>query len=375
MKVILFDLFDTLLNKEWFDYEKALDFLASECFDGQRAKLADHAKAYRCEYMMNRNETNLEVSFTDQLQYYERCFQKQIAESYQEIEWRAFSVCRSEHLAEGAVELLAYLKSLGYRMAVLSNSIFSAVTLKRYMQKYGILEFFENVYSSADITFRKPSKKAFEYVLADMSLSPSKNIHFIGNKKEKDVDGALATGLTPILVEQSSDFDGLAFRNLREVKDYFEENYVYINSISENESLVDGPGLRTVVYFQGCTRACPGCHNPSTWSLSCGKRFSLDELIQTLENKAKNKKVTLSGGDPLLQSKALLKLLRRMQEYDVCLYTGGEENDVPEELKKLLRYLKVGPYEKSKRTTTTPFVGSTNQVLIDLRRKNEAINK
>ena len=66
-------------------------------------------------------------------------------------------------------------------MAVLSNSIFSAVTLKRYMQKYGILEFFENVYSSADITFRKPFKKAFEYVLADMSLTPSKNIHFIGN--------------------------------------------------------------------------------------------------------------------------------------------------------------------------------------------------
>ena len=244
-----------------------------------------------------------------------------------------------------------------------------------FREREMILEFFENVYSSADITFRKPSQKAFEYVLADMNLSPSKDIHFIGNKKEKDVDGALATGLTPILVEKFSDFDGLAFGNLREVKNYFEENYVYINSISENESLVDGPGLRTVVYFQGCTRACPGCHNPSTWSLSCGKRFSLDELIQTLENKAKNKKVTLSGGDPLLQSKALLKLLRRMQEYDVCLYTGGEENDVPEELKKLLRYLKVGPYEKSKRTTTTPFVGSTNQVLIDLRRKNEAINK
>ena len=71
--------------------------------------MADYAKSYRCEYMLNRNETNLEVSFTDQLQYYERCFQKQIVESYQEIEWQAFSVCRSEHLAEGAVELLAYL--------------------------------------------------------------------------------------------------------------------------------------------------------------------------------------------------------------------------------------------------------------------------
>lgn len=375
MKVVLFDLFDALLNKEWFDYEKALDFLATECFDGRRTELAEYAKVYRCEYMLDRNETNIEVSFTDQLWYYEKCFQKQIAESYQEVEWQAFSLCRSESLADGAIELLAYFKSLGYRMAVLSNSIFSAITLKRYMQKYGILEFFENVYSSADITFRKPSQKAFEYVLTDMNLSPSREIHFIGNKKEKDVDGALASGLTPILVGDAVDFDGLAFKDLRAVKNYFEENYVYINSIGEKESLADGPGLRTVVYFQGCTRACPECHNPSTWSLSCGMRFSLDELIQVLENKAKNKKVTLSGGDPLLQSKALLKLLQKMQDYDICLYTGGEEKDVPEELKKLLHYLKVGSYEKNKRTTTTPFVGSTNQVLIDLRRKHEAINQ
>ena len=139
--------------------------------------------------------------------------------------------------------------------------------------------------------------------------------------------------------------------------------------------MVDGPGLRTVVFFQGCKKACKDCHNPMTWSLSTGTRYSVNELAEILKAKAKNKKITFSGGEPLLQSKAIIELSKALDGYDLCMYTGMNEEDVPEELKDMLHYLKVGSFQRENRTTVSPYVGSTNQSFIDLRRIHETIDK
>lgn len=376
MKTIIFDLFDTLLDKVWFDYNRGLIYLADTYFDNKREKLRLFADEYRERFMLERNETQLETSFINQLEFYERKFEKALSKSYDEIEWEFFSVCREETLAVGAKELLDYLCERGYTLAVLSNSIFSSNTLKKYLDKFGLLHYFEKVVSSADITYRKPSTKAFEAALQAVGASPSPEIFFIGNKINKDAMGALSAGLSPVLISKEPvAVPCLILKSLTEVKDCLETSYLYVNGIAEKESLVDGPGLRTVVFFQGCKKACKGCHNPKTWSLSSGIRYSVNELADILKTKAKNKKITFSGGEPLLQVKAVMELAKQLNGYDLCMYTGMSIDDVPIELRNMLHYLKVGPFQKENRTTVTPYVGSTNQSFIDLRRIYETIDQ
>ena len=84
-----------------------------------------------------------------------------------------------------------------------------------------------------------------------------------------------------------------------------------INSIMNNPSLCDGYGYRTVVFLQGCNLHCPGCQNKSTWDFDKGTLISVSDLANILREKAKNKKVTISGGEPLLQKEALLELFER----------------------------------------------------------------
>lgn len=376
MKTIIFDLFDTLLDKVWFDYNRGLTYLADTYFDNKREKLRLFADEYRERFMLERNETQLETSFINQLEFYERKFEKALSKPYDEIEWEFFSVCREEKLASGAKELFDYLCERGYTLAVLSNSIFSAKTLKKYMSRFGIEHYFNVVISSADITYRKPSTKAFEAALQAVGASPSPEIYFIGNKVDKDATGALSAGLSPILISKEPVVAPcVILPSLTAVKECLESSYLYVNNIADRESLVDGPGLRTVVFFQGCKKACKGCHNPKTWSLSSGIRYSVNELADILKTKAKNKKITFSGGEPLLQVKAVMELAKQLNGYDLCMYTGMSIDDVPIELRNMLHYLKVGPFQKENRTTVTPYVGSTNQSFIDLRRIYETTNQ
>ena len=104
----------------------------------------------------------------------------------------------------------------------------------------------------------------------------------------------------------------------------------YIHSI-ESMGLVDGPGIRTVVFFQGCRLRCRYCHNPDTWAMNSGK-----EQIVTPEQLVKrilrfkpyfgdNGGVTFSGGEPLLQKEFLCEVLRLCKNAGIhtCIDTAG----------------------------------------------------
>ena len=142
--------------------------------------------------------------------------------------------------------------------------------------------------------------------------------------------------------------------------------YLYINSIRKNPSLCDGPGYRTVLFLQGCNLRCKHCQNKTTWNMSEGKKVSVDELATNLRKVCLNKKLTISGGEPLLQKDSLLLLFKLLNDFDICLYTGHEFKEIPEELLKYLKSVKVGPFVESLRTTTMPFIGSSNQKFIKL---------
>lgn len=144
-----------------------------------------------------------------------------------------------------------------------------------------------------------------------------------------------------------------------------------INSIMNNPSLCDGYGYRTVLFLQGCNLRCPGCQNPSTWDINKGTLIGIKELAQQLREKCLNKKLTISGGEPLLQTDALKELLEELKDFDLCLYTGHELNEVPQEILKYLKYIKVGSFKKELKTTMKPFVGSTNQKFMEVKHDEE----
>ena len=90
----------------------------------------------------------------------------------------------------------------------------------------------------------------------------------------------------------------------------------------ESFGAVDGPGIRFVVFFQGCSLRCKYCHNRDTWAINSGTEYTSDELIAKI-SRYKNYftvsggGVTLSGGEPLLQQDFLLELLPKLKKLDI----------------------------------------------------------
>lgn len=101
----------------------------------------------------------------------------------------------------------------------------------------------------------------------------------------------------------------------------------YIHSI-ETFGTVDGPGVRFVVFFQGCPMRCQYCHNPDTWDISEGKEKSVDEILEMFERNRsfyKTGGITATGGEPMVQMDFLLELFSKAKEKNIhtCLDTSG----------------------------------------------------
>ena len=142
---------------------------------------------------------------------------------------------------------------------------------------------------------------------------------------------------------------------------------------------VDGPGLRTSIYFAGCLHHCAGCHNPQSWDMQGGNQMSIDEIVERIEQEGFN--VTFSGGDPVYQLIPLISLARRLHQlgFKIWLYTGYTYEELIKitGVDQLLQYIEAivdGPFIKSLRDTSLKFRGSSNQRIIYLengRRVNE----
>ncbi len=142
---------------------------------------------------------------------------------------------------------------------------------------------------------------------------------------------------------------------------------IVINCLHQNPSFVDGPGYRTVLFLQGCDAKCPGCHNKDTWDITKGRIVDIDDLVAVIRSICLNKKLTITGGEPLKQSESLEILLSKLSDFDLCLYTGKELDEVPQKILKYLKYIKTGRYVQELRTTTRPYVGSTNQIFQEVK--------
>ena len=91
-----------------------------------------------------------------------------------------------------------------------------------------------------------------------------------------------------------------------------------------DESQVNGPGCRAVMWVQGCSRECAGCFNLDSWSFEINQLYSVDELVEKITSNARHEGVTFSGGEPFWQAKELAKLASRVKAkgLNVMSFTG-----------------------------------------------------
>lgn len=136
---------------------------------------------------------------------------------------------------------------------------------------------------------------------------------------------------------------------------------------------VDGPGLRTSVYLAGCSHHCAGCHNPDSWHPGGGKKLTVTQIMQVIDENGFN--VTLTGGDPLYNPPAVLPLIKAIKAngYNIWLYTGYNFEEIPalEHGLDILQCVDVvvdGKFEMALRDISLHFRGSSNQRLVDVQR-------
>ena len=158
-----------------------------------------------------------------------------------------------------------------------------------------------------------------------------------------------------------------------------EQNSGYIRLAADltTDSIVDGPGLRTVLWTQGCAHHCPGCQNARTWDFDGGGLVPLEMVKEAIDELEYQDGITFSGGDPMFQPEACNELAEycKNKGYNIWVYTGFTYEELMKMAKvkpiyldflKKIDVLVDGKYIEKERDLNLLFRGSANQRLIDV---------
>ena len=141
-------------------------------------------------------------------------------------------------------------------------------------------------------------------------------------------------------------------------------------------SIVDGTGIRAVIWTQGCSHNCPGCHNPETHSFKDGFVVDTSEIKEEIKQLTTEEGITFSGGDPMFQVDQCLELAKTAKEcgLNIWCYTGytfEELLEISKKKKEIIEFLKLidvlidGRFVLSEKSLNLKFRGSRNQRIID----------
>ena len=153
--------------------------------------------------------------------------------------------------------------------------------------------------------------------------------------------------------------------------------YIRLAADLQTDSIVDGPGLRAVLWTQGCAHHCQGCHNPSTWDFAGGGLVPISMVKEALSELKYQTGLTISGGDPMYQPEACLEVIlyAKSLNLNIWVYTGftyeellkmSKQKPVYLELLKNIDVLVDGRFILEQRDLSILFRGSRNQRLIDM---------
>lgn len=147
----------------------------------------------------------------------------------------------------------------------------------------------------------------------------------------------------------------------------------------QEDSIVDGEGIRAVIWTQGCGHKCPGCHNPQTHSFDDGYLLDIEEVKGMIDDLEGQDGITFSGGDPFYQPEACAILAKYIhsKKLNVWCYTGFTYEalmKLAESDTKVMDFLKEidvlidGPFLLEQKSLDAIFRGSTNQRIIDVKK-------
>ena len=149
-----------------------------------------------------------------------------------------------------------------------------------------------------------------------------------------------------------------------------EEGFLGIHAFL-SQSYCNGPGVRTVIWTQGCSLACPGCFNPETHAFGAGEKVAVEELFQRVTALGTSiQGVTVSGGEPLQQWRpvlSFLRLIRKETPLSILLFSGYSWQEIRRQsyadiLRACVDVLVAGRYDQ-RRPSSGGLPGSTNQLI------------
>lgn len=144
-------------------------------------------------------------------------------------------------------------------------------------------------------------------------------------------------------------------------------------SALQQDSIVDGPGIRCVIWTQGCPHHCIGCHNPQTHDCDAGITVYVAEIINEMQNMKLQTGITFSGGEPFLQAQALVDVAKEAKNlhWNIWAYSGYTFEEIMKHpsMKELLSWIDVlvdGKFIEDQKDYRLRFKGSKNQRIIDV---------
>lgn len=212
-KVIVFDLFDTLVRDIKFDFYSGLCYLHENILSEgtDKVEFLNYAGTYWKERYDKRSEENLEIAFEDELVDFKNKYGFKVNYSLEEIVLNFALEVNSCELFEDTISTLEQLKLLGIPVYLLSNSIFKKSVMKNIINQYDLEKYFVNTHFSADYKIRKPHKDLFKIVYDDIKKYDAaiemKQVYFIGDNFQADVLGAENFGFTPVFINRRQDAD------------------------------------------------------------------------------------------------------------------------------------------------------------------------
>ena len=153
------------------------------------------------------------------------------------------------------------------------------------------------------------------------------------------------------------------------------EGYIRLSAPLEHDNIVNGDGLRAVLWTQGCPNHCKGCQNPETWDYDAGHLTKIEDIKEELSKFHGQAGLTFCGGEPFVQAKACKEIadwVRKELGWNVWSFTGftheliKEYGKEPWEFLKSLNAIIDGPFILSQRDLSLRFRGSKNQRLLRL---------
>lgn len=202
-KIILFDLYDTILKDKSFEFDRGLKYLHT--LFKQRCtfeELKEYSETF-IPFYEERKTTNNEISFIrDEFPMYCKKFDVKLQVETEILDYQIMNEMQEEYLEDATRITIENLYAQKIKMYILSNSIFLSSSHKHLLNDFGIGKYFINLFSSADFGKRKPDKSFFEYAISTiLQENPQyckKDIVYMGNDYQTDVIGSQNVGLKTI---------------------------------------------------------------------------------------------------------------------------------------------------------------------------------